>query len=60
MYAESLRDTLRVHKGESITACCDKAADTGILILFRFSSLNTMTVFNDKWHDREIRNKQDP
>lgn len=60
MYAESLRDTLRVHKGKSIAACCDKAADTGILISFWFSSLNTMTVFNDKWHDWEIHNKQDP
>lgn len=59
MYTESLGDTLRVHKGK-IAACCDKAADTGILISFRFSSLNTMTVFNDKWHDWEIRNKQDP
>jgi len=27
----------------------------GILISFRFSSLNTMTVFNDKWHDRVVR-----
>jgi len=32
----------------------------GILISFRFSSLNTMTVFNDKWHDRGTRNKENP
>jgi len=55
MRANSPRGTLRVHEGLRSAVCRDKGADMGILISFRFSSLNTMTVFNDKWHDRMVR-----